>query len=1225
MADFIGSRISAYNKMNPDQQRRRREELQSRAAKDAKAKQVLDAINKQGKSKKQNDIGSQVMNFLGDVAKSVNNKNYGKIDLGGGDKKEEIKTRAKKFDSNTMNFLKDAGSGIQQAGAGVADKAVMGGAVLEDTAAAIRGDSQDERNQIYQRYENVRNSIKGGKTITGESLNPQEDFQWTGDLGRDTANLAGRGLQTGLDATMFINPARMATGKAIVKPNLSQAAKFAGRDAAFFGGGQGAATGLETYGQTGDVGKSIEEGVKAGTISAATQGVLDLGGYGLNRSVGKVVKDTKAIKDANIDKAMSSPKVQSEIRSKVSAALNKNAEFLETNKAINRLSSSGQVGKKVQESYKSLLEDRDRIAQEVTDRITNQVHKDVSSGVAQRGSISFGKRDDGVLEEVNIQKLVDATTPQNIKKEITGKVDPANLDVTAQAISKTKDPNVIQNIVDKQSMKPPVARISDNLVDPAGMNKAVPPPEVQAAIDGQSTMARQAPPTAEAMPPRASTNTTSNKLLSEAKKYNSAEEFVNAVRSKSPDGNDMSRLPFAGDKQRLTKFYNESASNTPKAAPKELADATVPVKPKSDVDDAKSLIMDALIGRKAENGQSRIASAKNLRGKQDRLYKATRAERAFAGKDASKGLSGTEAYAARLGKLKGDMQKVKYHGIGNDYTPQQKEELFTKLQKHLYDKDPEFYNGIRTEGALRKVIFGENGVPTKSEIKLLEQHYGPDFAQSISKDVAERARALNSLNTVGDIAGIPRAILSSGDVSGMGRQALVAFLSHPRTVIKTFPKQFKYFASEKAFKASQDELMSRPKFDMAKSSGLALQELSGPVSETEEKFMSNLAERIPVLGKMIHSSGRAYTGTLNRIRMDLFDQLTDQARKSGYDINDPKILKDLTKVINNSTGRGHLGAAEDHAQSLSTALFAPRLMASRINIFNPNYYRKLSPPAKKEAIRQFVALGTFAASVLGMAKMAGAEVETDPTSSDFAKIKIGDTRLDILGGHQQYLVLAARLAMNKVTSSQTGKEIKLGDEYGAPTAMDIIYRFLESKENPTLGMITKIIKGKDIEGNSTRTAEGIGKTLIGGLTPLIAQDLYDVMQHPKALHPAINTSLSAIGIGSQTYGTQDISLTDKQKKYLKTIEKEGKSAKEIEANTRFFQTLKEGPDRDKALEEIKSAGSEERAYKIADKYNKEYSESFKQWRKEYGKYKNDVLLEQYGKKLITENTIGRYY
>lgn len=175
-----------------------------------------------------------------------------------------------------VDFGKSLISGVQQAAGNVADIALMGGNVIGNVATDINPFISEERkNQIraqdYANTEMLRNKVKGAKTVTGDSFNPNPDFQWTGDPVRDAATLAGRGLQTGLDATMFVNPAQLVRGGEV------RLLPTAARDAAFFGGGQGTATAARTYGQGGTPEEAIAAGAQDALLSGVTQGALELG------------------------------------------------------------------------------------------------------------------------------------------------------------------------------------------------------------------------------------------------------------------------------------------------------------------------------------------------------------------------------------------------------------------------------------------------------------------------------------------------------------------------------------------------------------------------------------------------------------------------------------------------------------------------------------------------------------------------------------------------------------------------------------------------------------------------------------------------------------------------------------------------------------------------------------------------------------------------------------
>lgn len=159
-------------------------------------------------------------------------------------------------------------SGIQRGGATVADTALMGGGVLGSI-----GKSDEDIAKVLAATEAERNKLKEATALDGRALNDKKDFQFTGDFGQDAANLAGRGLDVGLSATMFANPAQAAR-YAAMGPTAKAAVMTALRDSTTFGVADAAQGGLSTYGETGDVNAAVEQALQAGAMSAATQGAL---------------------------------------------------------------------------------------------------------------------------------------------------------------------------------------------------------------------------------------------------------------------------------------------------------------------------------------------------------------------------------------------------------------------------------------------------------------------------------------------------------------------------------------------------------------------------------------------------------------------------------------------------------------------------------------------------------------------------------------------------------------------------------------------------------------------------------------------------------------------------------------------------------------------------------------------------------------------------------------
>lgn len=619
-----------------------------------------------------------------------------------------------------------------------------------------------------------------------------------------------------------------------------------------------------------------------------------------------------------------------------------------------------------------------------------------------------------------------------------------------------------------------------------------------------------------------------------------------------------------------------------------------------------------------------LDTAQKLRNSQEELYAQERSKRIGTSQAVGKDLQGSEGYKAELAQLKGELPKEDYKGIGEHLSSAEKEQQFTELRNQIKEH-PELqgYAGINAQGAVRKVLFGEGGVPTNSEIKLLEK-LSPKLAETVKEDVAQHNEKLNAIKSFGstaaEVVGVPRALMASVDFSAGLRQGLAAATRHPAIFAKEFVKQFKSFASEEAYRKNLDAIESHPNFPLMKQAKLAIQDVgSHRPNEHEEQFVSSLAEKIPGLGKLVHASNRAYTGLLSNMRANIFNQLAETAKNAGLDLNDTanaKLLRNIGEVVNTSTGRGSLGRFEAAGHAASTALFAPRLIASRIQTLNPHYYIKLEPIARKEALTTLISLGAFGTTVLGLAKAAGLQVSTDPTNADFGKIKKGDTRFDVLGGFQQYIRLGAELKEGKITSSTTGGVVTLGDGFGKPTRLDILTNFAQNKEAPIPSFITTLLKGKDASGKPLNITKEVRDRFI----PLIAQDITDLLTHKDSA--GVGAAVPALfGVGVQTYGAQDQGISDKQKGYIDAKKKSGALEEEIKADTLFFQYLKGATGtRQNTSDSINAAIKArdlDKARKLAEEYNKKVAQGLTKWADQYGdKYGNSDLQKAYNDKKI---------
>ncbi len=502
----------------------------------------------------------------------------------------------------------------------------------------------------------------------------------------------------------------------------------------------------------------------------------------------------------------------------------------------------------------------------------------------------------------------------------------------------------------------------------------------------------------------------------------------------------------------------------------------------------------------------RLTAALNNAGKltaeQKALYTQARREKLGGVGEARATTSGEEGLHAELSQLRGEMPKVDFEGVRDQFTPEEVTSLFDTVKDH-----PKLgmYTSIRARVGLAKLLDGQ--LPTQSEINLLSEVFPKDFVRAALK---HRSRMTKVMDVAANVANLPRSLMSSFDLSAPLRQGI--FMVGRKEFYSAFRDMFKAFGSERAYNGIMGDVRAKPTYNLMEESGLALMDMGYDLSKREEAFMSRWAEKIPVVGQGVKMSERAYTGFLNKLRADVFDDIVTKATSRGSDLaENPENLKALADYINNATGRGNLGKLSQAGPLLNGLFFSPRLIASRVNLLRPDYYVKLPPEVRKEAIRDLVTFGGIATSVITLAKAGGADVETDPRSSDFAKIKTGNTRYDVLGGFGQYLTLGARLASNE-TKTAKGKVEELGKKYGSRTRLDTLLNFGINKESPIASFITDYLRGKDPIGQPFDLKTAIAKRFV----PMFAQDANEVVKE-EGIAGVPMAIPGLFGVGIQSY------------------------------------------------------------------------------------------------------------
>jgi hypothetical protein len=550
----------------------------------------------------------------------------------------------------------------------------------------------------------------------------------------------------------------------------------------------------------------------------------------------------------------------------------------------------------------------------------------------------------------------------------------------------------------------------------------------------------------------------------------------------------------------ITK-YAVGKALTPFVSPQE---AITPTKPTPTAPKAVSPAVEP------ENLADRVAelidAAKPSRAETETLKHKELSKRVGRAKGILKRGKGKIAFLSSTKALKGQLPTADFEPI--NVSEQEKEAMYEQIHTADEEEFP-YFTKLNTAKALIKV-FDEHRIPTLGEIELLENMFGTKIAKSLMK---KRPASTRMWETALDIVNLPKAFVASFDASATLRQGFYLGIRYPRQWIRTFVPAMKAMFSEKAAAAIDKQIKSSPYAELHKSAKLYIAprtQASAIPTAREERFMSRFTHNIPGL----KHSERHYTSFLNKLRADVFDYVAKQWEGQGKTVAD---YRKLAKFINHSTGRGSLGGLNEISGILNAAFFSPRFVASRFQMPLDVFTR--SKAMRRIAAQTLVRSIGLGLMILGLAKLGGADVEDDPRSSDFGKIKIKDTRIDFWAGHIQLARFIAQLIMGQRKSTKSGKVRDIN-------RLDVVGNFLRYKLSPVAGLGVDLLAGKTAMGEEmTLTTETLQEQTIRRIVPIFIQDIMETVKYQGAYMLPLTAPLSFFGVGTQTY------TSDKKGKY----------------------------------------------------------------------------------------------
>lgn len=444
-------------------------------------------------------------------------------------------------------------------------------------------------------------------------------------------------------------------------------------------------------------------------------------------------------------------------------------------------------------------------------------------------------------------------------------------------------------------------------------------------------------------------------------------------------------------------------------------------------------------------------------------------------------------------------------------------EIETQIANGDYSK-PEKKEPLKLDEEAKKLKDRLIKLKQEREVRLMKQEY------------ENRTKGEKRRDFIADVLNVPRTLMASADFSAPLRQGLIPTINNPKVAAGAFVEMFKQAFSQKKFDRWFYDVRESPNWEIIEKSGLYVADPHDPrLSAKEEQFMNNLAEKIPLIGRIVKGSERAYISYLNKMRIDLFNQGTQLLLAQGKTIENSKSdYEGLARYLNNITGRGGLGKeGEKLAPIANTVFFSPRLIASRFNLLGISdiatggngFYAKLPKEVRIRALKDMLRFVAFTSAVIGLAALDDdAEVETDPRSTDFMKIRIGDTRYDLWGGFQQYVRLFAQILPFVGGKKKASGEIEeFGTGRNQKTRGEVLGNFVRGKLAPVPATAIDIFTGKDVLGNKVDAKDKI----VGLVSPLLLSDLKETVKS-EGIQTLFTVGVPAtFGVGVQNYPSND--------------------------------------------------------------------------------------------------------
>jgi hypothetical protein len=453
-----------------------------------------------------------------------------------------------------------------------------------------------------------------------------------------------------------------------------------------------------------------------------------------------------------------------------------------------------------------------------------------------------------------------------------------------------------------------------------------------------------------------------------------------------------------------------------------------------------------------------------------------------------------ERLAQAFGGLKGKAERG--FAFGEKFTTGEVDEALAKA--FTSPRLPQ-YGGANLAKALEEMIL-QRQVPTNLAALKTIGRVWPELQPLIRGMQTEH---LDLFRELIDAANLPRAVAASMDMSAPMRQGAVfiarkqwwqAWDDMVKAELALGPDYANAHFEKMAMDADWNLIVDRGGLRIADPGTGIAQEL-GVEAPRQEMFsaigrggthVSEWTAKLPGIAQ----SQWGYTTFGNDLRWNMTKQKIMEWRGNGtkFTMNDVKALATWNNI---GSGWGLLPKFLDkNISELGTVLFAPRFWASRLETYPMGlYYFIRNPVLRRQIAYDLVSFTASNLALLAILKYgAGVDVELDSLSTDFARARFGNTRVDFWAGMQPNIRAIAQMI------SGHGKSTETGEFYPVDRWMEMI-RVLQGHLSPLAGTISDVKMGRTYTGDEVvPTSPGFLKQLAARFVPFWINDLADAIK-----------------------------------------------------------------------------------------------------------------------------------